>query len=90
MSIDRSLRLRSSLERHRNVLSRAERVARLIEQDRWSEQASALHLPKIAHRKGKAGKKKAKAETAATEAAAATPGTAPATAATPEAKPKSK
>jgi len=91
MSIDRSLRLKSSLERHRNVLSRAERVLHLMEQDRWSEQASALHLPKIAHRKGKAGKKKAKAEAAATEAAAAaTPGAAPTAAATPEAKPKGK
>jgi small basic protein (TIGR04137 family) len=75
MSIDRSLRLKSSLERHRNVLSRAERVARLQDQERWTADQSVLGLPKIAHRKGKAGKKKAKVETAeaTAEAAAATP-----------------
>lgn len=69
MSIDRSLRTKSSLERHRNVLSRAERVAQLQDQERWEAGQSALSLPKIAHRKPKTGKKKAaKAETA--EAAA--------------------
>lgn len=73
MSIDRSLRSKSSLERHRNVLTRAERVAALQDQDRWDDSASPLHLPKIAHRKAKAGRKKAKAE-AAVEAA---PGAAP-------------
>jgi small basic protein (TIGR04137 family) len=64
MSIDRSLRGKSSLERHRNVLSRAERVARLQDQERWDVDQSVLGLPKIAHRKGKAGKKKAKTEDA--------------------------
>jgi len=69
MSIDRSLRTRSSLERHRNVLSRAERIAYLQEQERWSPDQSPFHLPKIAHRKAKTGKRKAaKAEVA--EAAA--------------------
>ena len=55
MSIDRSLRTKSSLERHRNVLTRAERVARLIEQEQWTEDRSPLALPKIAHRKAKIG-----------------------------------
>jgi small basic protein (TIGR04137 family) len=65
MSIDRSLRMKSSLERHRNVLSRAERVAFLQDQEKWAAEQSALALPKIAHRKPKTGKKKAaKAETA--------------------------
>ena len=78
MSIDRSLRTKSSLERHRNVLSRAERVARLQDQERWVADQSVLGLPKIAHRKAKAAKKKVKAEgteaaTPTTEAAAATP-----------------
>jgi len=81
MSIDRSLRIKSSLERHRNVLSRAERVARLQDQERWGAGQSVLGLPKIAHRKGKAGKKKVKTEAAE----AATPGTAEAAAATPKA-----
>jgi small basic protein (TIGR04137 family) len=64
MSIDRSLRTKSSLERHRNVLSRPERVMRLQDQERWVEGQSVLGLPKIAHRKGKAGKKKVKVEAA--------------------------
>ncbi len=74
MSIDRSLRLKSSLERHRNVLSRAERVAALQDQEKWGERASVLHLPKVAHRKAKAGKKKvAKAEAAAAAETTETP-----------------
>jgi len=65
MSIDRSLRTASSLERHRNVLTRAERVVRLQEDDNWGADQSPLGLPKIAHRKAKTTKKKAaKAETA--------------------------
>ena len=86
MSIDRSLRLKSSLERHRNVLSRAERVARLQDQERWTDQQSVLGLPKIAHRKGKAAKKKAKVEAAeATGEAAAAAAPAEGTAAKPAA-----
>lgn len=63
MSIDRSLRMKSSLERHRNVLTRAERVALLKEQDKWGDDMTGLGLPKVSHRKAAAGgKKKAKAE----------------------------
>ncbi len=70
MSVDRSLRRKSLLERHRNVLTRSERVASLVEQERWEQDQSPLHLPKIAHRKAKAGRKTVKAEEAATTAAA--------------------
>ncbi len=64
MSIDRSLRIQSSLVRHRNVLTRAERIQILLERGRQPSDG-ALHLPKVAHRKIKAGKKKsAKAEAA--------------------------
>ena len=74
MSIDRSLRSSSSLERHRNVLTRAERVEKLMAEERFTDEMSPLGLPKVAHHKAKAGKKKtAKAEGAegaeATEAA---------------------
>ena len=69
MSLDRSLRTQSSLTRHRNVLTRAERVLKLMEQDRWDPSRGALALPKVAHRKAKAGKKKAKAGAAAAEEA---------------------
>ncbi|MBN2445862.1 MAG: small basic protein [Phycisphaerae bacterium] len=65
MSIDRTLRLKSTLTRHRNVLTRAERVVLLQEQERWRDESKALGLPKVAHRKIKAGKKKTKKDEAA-------------------------
>lgn len=68
MSIDRSLKIKGALSRHRNVLTRAERIEQLKEEDRWSEHDSLLGLPKVAHRKSHAGRKGA--ETAAKEAAA--------------------
>jgi small basic protein (TIGR04137 family) len=71
MSVDRTLKIRGALERHRNVLSRAERVEKLKDEERWSEGQSVFGLPKIAHRKSHAGKK-AKEE-AAVEGAVATP-----------------
>jgi small basic protein (TIGR04137 family) len=66
MSVDRSLRSTSSLARHRNVLTRAERVALLQDMGRWDDSTRAVGLPKVAHRKAKAGKKKGK-ESATTE-----------------------
>ena len=80
MSIDRSLKLKDALVRHRNVLTRAERIDVLKDEERWNEGDSVLGLPKVAHRKSAAGKK-AKAEEAAAAAAAAgtaAPGAAPA------------
>jgi small basic protein (TIGR04137 family) len=72
MSLDSSLRLKTTLARHRNVLSRAERIAQMQKEERWKEGMSALGLPKLGHRKAKAGKKKAKEEAAAEAAAAGT------------------
>ena len=74
MSIDRSLKVKGSLTRHRNVLSRAERIEMLKDEDRWSEGDSLLGLPKVAHRKSHAGRKgkEAPAKAAATETAAET------------------
>jgi small basic protein (TIGR04137 family) len=57
MSIDRSLKIKGALSRHRNVLSRGERVAQLKEEEQWSEGDSLLGLPKVAHRKSHAGRK---------------------------------
>ena len=57
MSIDPSLKIKNALTRHRNVLSRAERIEQLKEEDRWSENDSLLGLPKVAHRKSHAGRK---------------------------------
>jgi len=69
MSVDRSLRSHSLLTRHRNVLTRAERVALLQDRGRWDDSTRAIGLPKVAHRKAKAGKKKAKETAASTEEA---------------------
>ncbi len=57
MSIDRSLKIKGALSRHRNVLTRAERIQQLKDQERWSEDDSVLALPKVAHRKSHAGRK---------------------------------
>lgn len=69
MSIDRSLRSKSMLQRHRNVLTRAERVAKLKSQERFGENESPLGLPKVLNPKAKTGKKKAKTAEAAAGAA---------------------
>ncbi|MCJ7692966.1 MAG: small basic protein [Sedimentisphaerales bacterium] len=68
MSIDRSLKIKGALKRHRNVLTRAERIEKLKEEERWSEEDSLLGLAKVAHRKSHAGRK----EKAAAEKEAAT------------------
>lgn len=57
MSMDRSLKGKNTLERHRNVLTRAERIEHLKELDRWTDDSKAIGLPKIAHRKVSVGKK---------------------------------
>ncbi len=69
MSIDRSLKIRGALSRHRNVLTRAERIEQLKDQEQWSEGDSLLGLPKVAHRKSHTGRKAASQE-AQTEATA--------------------
>jgi len=77
MSVDRSLKTKSSLERHRNVLTRDERIKILTDQERFSEDDRPFGLPKVAHRKAPVGgrtKKKAAAAAEGAEAgAAATP-----------------
>ena len=73
MSVDRSLKSRNMLERHRNVLTRAERLEQLIDEERWEEgRDPVLGLPKVTHRKSSAGKKvkKKKEEEEAVEEAA--------------------
>jgi small basic protein (TIGR04137 family) len=71
MSIDRSLKIKGALSRHRNVLTRAERIEQLKDEERWSEGDSLLGLPKVAHRKSHAGRKEAPAKEAVTEEVAA-------------------
>ena len=57
MSVDRSLKIRGALKRHRNVLTRAERIEKLKDEEKWTEEDSLLGLPKVAHRKSHAGRK---------------------------------
>ena len=79
MSLDRSLKGANALVRHRNVLTRTERLAKLAEEERWNESKSVFGLPKVAHRKlalAKAAKEEAPADAAAAGAAGAAAGAA--------------
>lgn len=73
MSLHRSLKTKSgALNQHRNVLTRAERIAKLTEEDRFDiSKNNALGLVKVRSIKIAAGKKPKKAEEAD---AAAKPG----------------
>ena len=69
MSIDRSLKTAGNLNRHRNVLTRDERITKLAADGQFDESSSdPLGLPKVGNRKvvagGKAKKKKAAEEEA--------------------------
>jgi small basic protein (TIGR04137 family) len=82
MSIDKSLRRKNTLQRARSVLTRAERIKVLMDEDRWQEGRSPFGLPKVrVHKvvlkKAKKAKEEAKPE-----------GEAGATAAAPAAEPK--
>jgi small basic protein (TIGR04137 family) len=84
MSIDRSLRLKDALVRHRNVLTRAERIEKLQDEEKWDDSSSVLGLPKVGHRKArtkKVAKEKeegAEGTVAGVEGAPAAAGAAPA------------
>jgi small basic protein (TIGR04137 family) len=97
MSMDKSLKRTSQLTRQRSVLTRAERIAQLIKEERWSDTARPLGLPKVKVARAliKKAKKAAKeegvegaaAEGAAAPAAPAAGAKAPAGKAAPAAKP---
>lgn len=74
MSLDRSLKSASTLSRHRNVLTRAERIVMLEGEDKWAEEQGVLGLPKVSHRKmtvgGKVKKEEGEEEAAAPAAGA--------------------
>lgn len=78
MSIHRSLATAGKLKRHRNVLTRAERLDILKKDERWKEGQSIFGLPKVRNIMAKAKKKKEEAEGAAAPAAAAPAAAAPA------------
>ena len=47
MTMDKSLRVRKGSSNVSGVLSRAERITKLKEQDRWQEGQSPIGLPKV-------------------------------------------
>ena len=63
MSIDRSLKGGDALERHRNVLTRSERIEKLKELGQWTDESTAIGMPKVGHRKAAVGKKDKAAKT---------------------------
>jgi small basic protein (TIGR04137 family) len=63
MTIDKSLKVKAGAIQNRNVLTRAERIAKLQEAERWREGDRVLGLPKVRVVKiSLKKKKKAKAE----------------------------
>ncbi|HPM81035.1 MAG TPA: small basic protein [Candidatus Anammoximicrobium sp.] len=58
MTIDKSLKVRMGAIRNRNVLTRAERVGKLTEAERWKEGDSVMGLPKTRVQKITLKKKK--------------------------------
>ncbi len=47
MTIDKSLKVRAGMIRQRNVLTRAERLEKLQETERWEEGDGVLGMPKV-------------------------------------------
>ena len=87
MSMDKSLKRTSQLVRQRSVLTRAERIIRLMAEDRWADGSRPLGLPKVKVLRAilKKAKKVAKEEAAPGTEAAAAAGAAGAEAAAPAA-----
>jgi small basic protein (TIGR04137 family) len=87
MTIDKSLRVKAGAISNRNVLTRAERILKLKEADRWKEGDNVLGLPKVRVLKLSLKKKKkaAKAEDGAEGAAPAAGAAKPAAGAKPAA-----
>ena len=76
MTLDRSLRIGGAMARHRSVLTRAERIATLVEEGKFDPAGnSPMGLPKVAVKHSRAGQKAKKEEKPAegAEAAAAAP-----------------
>ena len=86
MSMDRSLKSANSLVRHRNVLTRTERLDKLKDEEKWNDSKSVFGLPKVAHRKQAVAKTVKEEAAPGAEGAAPAAGAAPAKGAAPAAK----
>src|SRR6187397_583598 len=69
MTLDKSLQIRRGSVKAKSVLSRAERITKLKESERWNEFSSALGLPKVRVFKLTMKKKKKKKEEEGAEGA---------------------
>ena len=74
MTLDKSLRVRRGMVRLRNVLTRAERLLKLKEDERWKDGDKVIGLPKvrvvkISLKKKKKSKEEGEAASAATKGA---------------------
>jgi len=79
MPIDKSLKVKAGAIQNRNVLSRAERIEKLKEADRFNDASSVLGLPKVRVLKiSMKKKKKVKAEEGDAKGAKGAKGAAPA------------
>ncbi len=58
MTMDRSLKVQAGAIKTRNVLTRAERVTRLQELDRWNDESEVVGMPKVRVQKISLKKKK--------------------------------
>lgn len=58
MTMDRSLKVQAGAIKTRNVLTRAERVVRLQELDRWTDESVVVGMPKVRVQKISLKKKK--------------------------------
>ncbi len=47
MTMDRSLKVQAGAIKSRNVLTRAERITRLQELNRWDDEMSVVGMPKV-------------------------------------------
>ncbi|HSQ56345.1 MAG TPA: small basic protein [Gemmata sp.] len=85
MSIDKSLKRKGGMTRQRCVLTRAERIAKMMENGKWVEGQSPFGLPKTRVQKIVLKKKVKKEAAEGAEAGAAGAAAAPGAAATPAA-----
>jgi len=69
MTMDKSLRVRKGSSSARGVLTRAERIAKLKEQERWEAGRSPIGLPKVRVQKLAMKKKKKAKDEAGADAA---------------------
>jgi small basic protein (TIGR04137 family) len=74
VSVDKTLKTKRGFAGSRNVLSRGERIARLMEEDRFAAGRSPFGLPKVRVQKALAGKKKKKTVEEGADATAAAKG----------------